>query len=168
MPDPLAAELAMAHLDVCRAKEDSCGGVVECVIKGVPAGIGEPCFDKLSANLAKTIFSIGAVKGFELGDGFDVAKMHGSENNDPFGMEDGHVKKLSNHSGGTLGASATEVISSSGPLSSQPRPSAGSSTRSTNPAKRSLSPSRAATTRLSYRERWSSSSVWQPLPCWIL
>ena len=103
MPDPLAAELAMAHLDVCRAKEDSCGGVVECVIKGVPAGVGEPCFDKLSANLAKAVFSIGAVKGFELGDGFDVAKMHGSTNNDPFGMEDGHVKKLSNHSGGTLG-----------------------------------------------------------------
>ena len=73
MPDAEAAEQAMAYLDACRTKEDSCGGVVECVVKGVPAGVGDPCFDKLSANLAKSICSIGAVKGFEIGDGFLAA-----------------------------------------------------------------------------------------------
>ena len=103
MPDPLAAELAMAHLDVCRAKEDSCGGVVECIIKGVPAGVGEPCFDKLSANLAKAVFSIGAVKGFEIGDGFAATKACGSDNNDEFRMDGDKIVKETNHAGGVLG-----------------------------------------------------------------
>ena len=104
MPDAEAAEQAMAYLDACRTKEDSCGGVVECVIKGVPAGIGDPCFEKLSANLAKSICSIGAVKGFEIGDGFDAARSYGSENNDAFYMkEDGSVGKRTNHAGGILG-----------------------------------------------------------------
>ena len=104
MPDAEAAEQAMAYLDACRTKEDSCGGVVECVIKGVPAGVGDPCFDKLSANLAKSICSIGAVKGFEIGDGFLAARSCGSENNDAFYMkEDGSVGKKTNHAGGILG-----------------------------------------------------------------
>ena len=104
MPDAEAAEQAMAYLDACRTKEDSCGGVVECVIKGVPAGVGDPCFEKLSANLAKSICSIGAVKGFEIGDGFDAARSCGSENNDAFYMkEDGSVGKRTNHAGGILG-----------------------------------------------------------------
>ena len=104
MPDAEAAEQAMAYLDACRTKEDSCGGVVECVIKGVPAGVGDPCFDKLSANLAKSICSIGAVKGFEIGDGFLAARSCGSENNDAFYMkEDGSVGKKPNHAGGILG-----------------------------------------------------------------
>lgn len=104
MPDAEAAEQAMAYLDACRTKEDSCGGVVECVIKGVPAGVGDPCFEKLSANLAKSICSIGAIKGFEIGDGFDAARSCGSENNDAFYMkEDGSVGKRTNHAGGILG-----------------------------------------------------------------
>ena len=104
MPDAEAAEQAMAYLDACRTKEDSCGGVVECVIKGVPAGVGDPCFDKLSANLSKSICSIGAVKGFEIGDGFLAARSCGSENNDAFYMkEDGSVGKKTNHAGGILG-----------------------------------------------------------------
>ena len=104
MPDAEAAEQAMAYLDACRTKEDSCGGVVECVVKGVPAGVGDPCFDKLSANLAKSICSIGAVKGFEIGDGFQAARSCGSENNDAFYMkEDGSVSKKTNHAGGILG-----------------------------------------------------------------
>lgn len=104
MPDAEAARLAEAHLDACRERQDSCGGVVECVIKGMPAGVGEPCFEKLSACLAKAVCSIGAVKGFEIGDGFDAAKAYGSENNDPFcRTKDGTVGKRTNHAGGILG-----------------------------------------------------------------
>lgn len=104
MPDPVAAKLAEAHLDACRSQQDSCGGIVECVIKGVPAGVGEPCFDKLSANLAKAVCSVGAVKGFEIGDGFAAARANGSANNDAFYMkEDGTVDKKTNHAGGILG-----------------------------------------------------------------
>ena len=103
MPDAEAAEQAMAYLDACRTKEDSCGGVVECVVKGVPAGVGDPCFDKLSANLAKSICSIGAVKGFEIGDGFAATKACGSENNDEFRMDGDKIVKETNHAGGVLG-----------------------------------------------------------------
>lgn len=104
MPDAVAARLAEAHLDACRARQDSCGGVVECVVKGLPAGIGEPCFEKLNANLAKAICSIGAVKGFEIGDGFFAASASGSGNNDAFYMkEDGGIGKRTNHAGGILG-----------------------------------------------------------------
>ena len=104
MPDAQAAIQAMEHLDQCRREQDSCGGVVECIIKGLPAGIGEPCFDKLNASLAKAVCSIGAVKGFEIGDGFAAAASHGSANNDPFFIgPDGRVSKWSNHAGGVLG-----------------------------------------------------------------
>ena len=103
MPDAEAAEQAMAYLDACRTKEDSCGGVVECVVKGVPAGVGDPCFDKLSANLAKSICSIGAVKGFEIGGGFAATKACGSENNDEFRMDGDKIVKETNHAGGVLG-----------------------------------------------------------------
>lgn len=104
MPDPVAAKLAEAHLDACRARQDSCGGIIECVIKGVPAGVGEPCFHKLNANLAKSICSIGAVKGFEIGDGFAASKANGSTNNDAFYRKaDGTIGKRTNHAGGTLG-----------------------------------------------------------------
>ncbi len=104
MPDAKAAQLAQAHLDTCREKGDSCGGVIECVIQGLPAGIGEPCFEKLNANLAKAVCSIGAVKGFEIGDGFAAANRFGSENNDAFyRKEDGSIGKRTNHAGGLLG-----------------------------------------------------------------
>ncbi len=104
MPDAKAAQLAQAHLDTCREKGDSCGGVIECVIQGLPAGIGEPCFEKLNANLAKAVCSIGAVKGFEIGDGFAAANRFGSENNDAFyRKDDGSIGKRTNHAGGVLG-----------------------------------------------------------------
>lgn len=80
--------------------DDSIGGIVECVVKGCPAGIGEPVFDKLDAELAKACMSIGAVKGVEIGAGFDVANMLGSENNDQMAAGE---KFLSNNSGGILG-----------------------------------------------------------------
>lgn len=104
MPDAVAAAAAEAFMDELIQEQDSCGGVVECIIHGVPAGVGEPVFDKLDACLAKAVMSIGAVKGFEIGDGFEAAKSRGSVNNDAFYTEaDGTVKKRTNHSGGILG-----------------------------------------------------------------
>lgn len=103
MPDKIACEEASKYLETCMDECDSSGGVIECIITGVEPGLGEPVFDKLDANLAKAIFSIGAVKGFEIGDGFEVAKLKGSENNDSFCMKGDVVGKKTNHSGGILG-----------------------------------------------------------------
>lgn len=103
MPDADASAKAEAYLEECMKSLDSSGGVIECVAKGVPAGVGEPVFDKLDANLGKAIMSIGSVKAFEIGDGIAVATMKGSENNDSFVMKDGAVAKATNHSGGILG-----------------------------------------------------------------
>ncbi|MBQ9519297.1 MAG: chorismate synthase, partial [Firmicutes bacterium] len=79
------------------------GGVIECRVKGLPAGVGEPVFDKLDASLGRAIFSIGAVKGVEFGIGFEAAKIYGSQNNDNFYAENGVIKKKTNNSGGILG-----------------------------------------------------------------
>ncbi len=104
MPDAKAARAAESYLDQCMEEKNSCGGVIECIITGVPAGIGDPVFEKLDASLAKAIFSIGAVKGFEIGDGFAAAASTGSENNDPFCRSaSGQITKASNHAGGILG-----------------------------------------------------------------
>lgn len=103
MPDAEASAKAEAYLEECMKGYDSSGGVVECIVDGMPAGIGEPVFDKLDACLAKALVSIGAVKAFEMGDGISAAVSKGSENNDTFVMCDGHVEKETNHSGGTLG-----------------------------------------------------------------
>lgn len=104
MPDADAAENAAAYLDACIAEQNSSGGVVECIVSGMPAGIGDPVFEKLDANLAKAIFSIGAVKGFEIGDGFEAARATGRVNNDSFiRKENGSIGKATNHSGGILG-----------------------------------------------------------------
>ena len=92
---------------------NSSGGVIECSIKGVPAGLGEPCFEKLSANLGKAVLSIGAVKGFEVGDGFDVAESTGLTNNDSFYYNsEGKIEKKTNHAGGILGgiSDGSEII----------------------------------------------------------
>lgn len=103
MPDRDASKRAEAFLEECMKKKDSAGGVVECIIKGLPAGIGEPVFDKLDAALAKAMLSIGAVKAFEIGDGIHVATSYGSTNNDAFVSENGVISKKTNHAGGTLG-----------------------------------------------------------------
>lgn len=103
MPDSEASKEAEAYLEECMKSLDSSGGVIECIAKGVPAGIGEPVFDKLDANLGKAIMSIGSVKAFEIGDGISVATMKGSENNDTFVRKDGQITKATNHSGGILG-----------------------------------------------------------------
>ncbi len=103
MPDRKADEKAVAYLEESMKKLDSVGGVMECVITGVPAGIGDPVFEKLDANLSKAMMSIGAVKAVEIGDGTLVSKAHGSTNNDAFCMENGQISKKTNHSGGILG-----------------------------------------------------------------
>lgn len=104
MPDSQAAKEAEQYLEAMMEQKDSAGGIVECIIRNLPAGIGEPVFEKLDANLAKAVLSIGAVKGFEMGDGFAAAQSIGSANNDSFrvGKADRIVKKT-NHAGGTLG-----------------------------------------------------------------
>lgn len=86
-----------------RAKKDSVGGVVSVTAAGVPPGLGEPPFDKLDADLAKALMSIGGVKGVEVGAGFMAAGLLGSENNDPIVVEDGMLKTRGNNAGGILG-----------------------------------------------------------------
>lgn len=103
MPDRNADEKAVAYLEEAMKKPDSVGGVMECKITGVPAGIGDPVFEKLDANLAKAMMSIGAVKAVEIGDGTYVSQATGSTNNDAFCIENGQIAKKTNHSGGILG-----------------------------------------------------------------
>ena len=103
MPNNSYAKEASEYLEKCIAAQDSSGGIIECVVTGMPAGIGETVFEKLDANLAKAIMSIGAVKGIEIGDGFLAAQALGSSNNDSFYTDENHVSKKTNHSGGVLG-----------------------------------------------------------------
>lgn len=103
MPDMAAANKAAVLLDKAIKNKDSVGGVVQCEISGVKAGIGEPVFDKLDAGLAKAVLSIGAVKGVEFGLGFEASKANGSFNNDELFLNDGKIIKYTNHSGGILG-----------------------------------------------------------------
>ena len=103
MPDRDASAMAEKYLSDCMSHYDSSGGVIECVIDGVPAGLGDPVFEKLDANLAKAIMSIGAVKAVEIGDGYKVSSRYGTDNNDAFHMENGNVVKSTNHAGGILG-----------------------------------------------------------------
>lgn len=103
MPDAAANEQAEKYLKKCMEHQDSAGGVIECRVTGVPAGLGDPVFEKLDANLAKALVSIGSVKAFEIGEGTHAAALKGSENNDGFYMNDNGITKRTNHSGGTLG-----------------------------------------------------------------
>ncbi len=102
-PDAEMAERMIAYIDDTRKNRDTVGGVVSCVIKGAPAGLGEPVFDKLHAELGKAMLSINAVKGFEYGSGFDGVEKYGSEHNDEFYVENGEVRTRTNHSGGIQG-----------------------------------------------------------------
>lgn len=103
MPDRAADALAVEYLEKAKRETDSAGGCMECTVEGLPAGIGDPVFEKLDGNLAKAIMSIGAVKAVEIGDGSAVALRRGSENNDAFHIKDGKVAKRTNHAGGILG-----------------------------------------------------------------
>ena len=112
MPDAQAAIEAGEYLEQCMKNQDSAGGVIECRITGVPAGIGDPVFGKLDALLAQALMSIGAVKAMEIGDGTVVASLNGSTDNDGFQNKDGQIIKTSNHAGGILGgiSDGSEII----------------------------------------------------------
>ena len=107
MPDASVSDAAEEYLSGLMAEGDSAGGVIECIATGVMPGLGDPVFDKLDAALGGAIFSIGAVKGVEIGEGFGVAELTGSQNNDGFCLQDGAksdiIGKVSNHAGGVLG-----------------------------------------------------------------
>ena len=104
MPDAQAAQKAQECLEQAMKETNSLGGMAECVITGVPAGLGEPAFDKLDAALAKAVLSIGAVKGFEIGSGMAAARSDGLKNNDAYGVDSqGNLIKKTNHSGGITG-----------------------------------------------------------------
>ena len=90
-----------------RAEGDSVGGVVECVVRGLPAGIGEPMFDGLENQIARMVFAVPAVKGIEFGAGFAAAGLRGSENNDAFCVQDGRIETVTNNAGGILGGIST-------------------------------------------------------------
>jgi chorismate synthase len=102
-PDPLLAETMIRKIEQVRKEGDTIGGVVSCFAKGVPAGLGEPVFDKLHADLGKAMLGINAVKGFEYGSGFEGVKMKGSEHNDAFVKKEGYIGTLTNRSGGIQG-----------------------------------------------------------------
>lgn len=97
-----AAEMESLIAEV-KAQGDTIGGIITCVIKGCPTGLGEPEFDKLHATLGQAMLSINAVKGFEYGEGFDCATMRGKEMNDVFCSENNHITTATNHTGGIQG-----------------------------------------------------------------
>ena len=110
-PFPAVSDEAAAAMqeEIARAKaeQDSVGGVIECVIDGLPAGVGEPMFGGLENLIARTVFAIPAVKGVEFGTGFAAAQMRGSENNDAFRVEGGTIVTETNNCGGILGGIST-------------------------------------------------------------
>jgi chorismate synthase len=102
-PDPAMAKKMIALIDQVRLDRDTIGGVVTCVIRNTPVGLGEPVFDKLHAELGKAMLSINAVKGFEYGSGFEGVTLRGSQHNDEFVNEAGKIRTKTNHSGGVQG-----------------------------------------------------------------
>ena len=106
--DPEKESAMRDVIEEARMAQDSIGGIVECAVTGLPAGLGSPMFDGVENVLGAALFGVPAVKGVEFGDGFGVAALHGSENNDPFTYgEGGKVKTLTNHAGGVLGGITT-------------------------------------------------------------
>ena len=102
-PDAAAAKGMISLIERIRDEGDSIGGVVECVARGIPPGLGEPVFDKLEADLAKAMLSIPAARGFAIGSGFGATRMRGSEHNDAFEVRDGRIRTKTNNSGGVQG-----------------------------------------------------------------
>ncbi len=102
-PEAAASARMVKGIEQARTEGDSLGGTVECVVRGAPAGLGEPVFDKLEADLAKAMLSLPATKGFEIGSGFAATRMKGSEHNDPFQILEGRVATSTNNSGGVQG-----------------------------------------------------------------
>ena len=102
-----AGNAMKAAIAAARAEGDSVGGVTECVVTGVPSGLGGPMFDGVENRIAQLAFAIPAVKGIEFGSGFQAAEMRGSQNNDAFAVEDGRIVTETNHAGGILGGITT-------------------------------------------------------------
>jgi chorismate synthase len=102
-PDKRAAKIMLQLIEKIRDQGDSLGGTIECVVRNAPAGLGEPVFDKLEADLAKAMLSLPATKGFEIGSGFSAVRLRGSQHNDAFEMRDGEVHTATNFSGGIQG-----------------------------------------------------------------
>ena len=102
-PDQKAAEEMIALVEKVKAEGDSIGGIIQGVIRNVPAGLGEPVFDKIPADLGKAMLSINAVKGFDIGSGFRSVGLRGSEHNDPMEIKDGQIHTKKNDAGGTYG-----------------------------------------------------------------
>lgn len=102
-PDQATADKMIALIDQVRLDRDTIGGIVTCVVKGSPVGLGEPVFDKLHAELGKAMLGINAVKGFEYGSGFEGIRLRGSQHNDEFYNEGGRIRTKTNHSGGVQG-----------------------------------------------------------------
>ncbi len=111
-PHPETAARMIERIKAVRAEGDSVGGVIECRIRNLPAGLGEPVFDRLEADLAKAMLSLPATKGFEIGSGFAGVAMRGSEHNDLFKSVEGRIRTLTNHSGGVQGgiSNGEEVV----------------------------------------------------------
>lgn len=101
--DLTAADLMIAEIERARKDRDSVGGIIEGIVTGLPAGVGEPFFDSVESALSHLFFSIPAVKGIDFGAGFRAASMRGSEHNDPFIVNGGRVATATNHAGGILG-----------------------------------------------------------------
>src|SRR6185437_8973315 len=102
-PDVAASKKMISLVEQIRDAGDSVGGVIECVTRGIPPGLGEPVFDKLEADLAKAMLSIPAAKAFEIGSGFAATRMQGSQHNDPFETRAGRIRTVTNNSGGVQG-----------------------------------------------------------------
>jgi chorismate synthase len=106
-PDAQAAQAMVERINAARLDNDSVGGLIEAVVHGCPAGLGDPVFDKLNARLAYAVSSIGTVRGVEFGTGFKAVTMRGSEHNDKFYMDGNKVRTRTNHAGGILGGIST-------------------------------------------------------------
>jgi len=102
-PDADAVDKMISLIETTREAGDSLGGVIECVVRGVPPGLGEPVFDKLEADLAKAMLSLPATKGFEIGSGFSATRMRGSDHNDSFEIRENRIRTVTNNSGGVQG-----------------------------------------------------------------
>lgn len=105
--DAQMADVMIAKIEEVRKNGDSIGALLQCVVKNVPPGLGDPCFDKLNARLAHALMSIATVKGIEFGDGFEVAKLQGSVNNDRFILKEDKIGTATNHAGGIMGGIST-------------------------------------------------------------
>lgn len=126
-----AAKKMLATVAALKQEGDSAGGIVEIIARGAPAGLGEPVFDRLDADLAKALMSIPAVKGIEIGAGFEAAHLRGSEMNDPFRMDAKQVTCATNNAGGILGGISTgmDIVCR---VAVKPTPSIGKSQRTVN------------------------------------